>query len=144
DSLPPLSHVKPCLVGATGEPSLILLGDSHALMLKPAAEWSAKAAGKTAVVLGLTTCPPLQGVDVAYFSRNICCRSNDEMMDWLLWSRRAHSVVVAVLAARWSFYNEKDTPARDAVLPQLFWTDANRRRRAVSTIVGNALADFLT
>ena len=61
DSLPPLSHVKPCLVGATGAPSVMLLGDSHALMLKPAAEWSAKAAGKTAVMLGRDDVPAAAG-----------------------------------------------------------------------------------
>ena len=144
DTLPPLSHVKPCLVGATGEPSVMLLGDSHALMLKPAAEWSAKAVGKTAVVLGLTTCPPLQGVDVAYFSRNICFRSNDEILEWVRWSPQAHSVVGAVLAARWSFYNDQDTPAGDAVLPWLFWTEANGRRRDFSTIVGDGLTDLIT
>ena len=144
DSLPALSHVKPCLVGATGAPSVMLLGDSHALMLKPVAEWSAKAVGKTAVVLGLTTCPPLQGVDVAYFSRNICARSNDEILEWVRWSPQAHSVVGAVLGARWSFYNERDTPAGDAVLPRLFWTEANGRRRDYSTIVGDGLTDLIT
>ena len=144
DSLPPLSHVKPCLVGATGEPSVMLLGDSHALMLKPALEWSAKAVDKTAVVLGLTTCPPLQGVDVAYFSRNTCARSNDEILAWVRRSPQAHSVVGAMLAARWSFYNDQDTPAGDAVLPWLFWTEANGRRRDFSTIVGDGLTDLIT
>jgi peptidoglycan/LPS O-acetylase OafA/YrhL len=144
DSLPPLSHVKPCLVGATGAPSVMLLGDSHALMLKPAVEWSAKAAGKTAVVLALTTCPPLQGVDVAYFSRNTCFRSNDEILEWVRYSPQAHSIVGAVLTARWSFYNDQDTPARDAVLPWLFWTEANGRRRDFATIVGDGLTDMIT
>jgi hypothetical protein len=144
DSLPLLSHVKPCLVGATGEPSVMLLGDSHALMLKPAAQWSAKAVGKTAVVLGLTTCPPLQGVDVAYFSRNICFRSNDEILEWVRWSPQAHSIVGTMLAARWSFYNDQDTPADDAVLPWLFWTEANGRRRDFATIVGDGLTDLIT
>ncbi len=144
DTLPRLSHVKPCVVGAIGEPSVIVLGDSHALMLKPVAEWSAKAAGKTAVVLGLTTCPPIQGVDVAYFSRNICFRSNDEILEWLRWSPQARPITGAVLAARWSFYNEQDTPAGDAVLPRMFWTEANGHRRGFSTIVDNGLADLIS
>ena len=144
DTLPPLRHVKPCLVGATGEPSVMLLGDSHALMLKPALEWSAKAAGKTAVMLGLTTCPPLQGVDVAYFSRNICFHSNDEILEWVRYAPQAHSITGAILGARWSFYNDRDTPAGDAVLPWLFWTEANGRRRDFSTIVGDGLTDLIT
>jgi peptidoglycan/LPS O-acetylase OafA/YrhL len=144
DSLPRLSHVKPCAVGATGAPSVLVLGDSHALMLKPVAEWSATAAGKTAVVLGLTTCPPLQGVDVAYFSRNICFRSNDEILEWVRYSPQARSVAGAVLAARWSFYNGEDTPAGEAALPRLFWTEANGLRRDFSTIVGHGLTDLIT
>jgi hypothetical protein len=144
DTLPPLSHIKPCLVGATGEPSVMLLGDSHALMLKPALEWSAKAAGKAAVVLGVPTCPPLQGVDVDYFSRNTCFQSNEEILEWVRRSPKAQSVVGAVLAARWSFYNELDTPTGEAVLPWLFWTEANGRRRDFSTFVGDGLTDLIT
>ena len=118
------------------------MGDSHALVLTPIAEWSAKAEGKSAVMLGLTTCPPLQGVDVAYFRRSVCARSNDEILAWL--KTQPHPVTGAVLAARWSFYNEQDTPAGDAVLPSLFWSDAKGRSRDYSTILGEGLADFIT
>jgi peptidoglycan/LPS O-acetylase OafA/YrhL len=140
-SLPKFSHVKLCVVGAPNDPSVMVMGDSHALVLTPIAEWSAKAEGKSAVMLGLTTCPPLQGVDVAYFRRSVCARSNDEILTWL--KTQPHPVTGAVLAARWSFYNEQDTPAGDAVLPSLFWSDAKGRSRDYSTILGEGLADFI-
>ncbi|MEA2983072.1 MAG: hypothetical protein QOF09_4895, partial [Alphaproteobacteria bacterium] len=114
--LPGFTHVKPCVVGAPGEPTAMVVGDSHAMMLTPVAEWSAKAEGKAAVMLGLTTCPPLRGVEVAYFRTSNCASSNDEILGWLN-TRPPPPITGAVLAARWSFYNEQDTPAREAVLP---------------------------
>ena len=141
-NLPQFTRVKPCVVGAPGEPSVTVIGDSHAMMLTPIAEWSAKAEGKAAVILGLTTCPPLQGVDVAYFSASNCARSNDEILGWLR-TRPPHPIAGAVLAARWSFYNGQDTPAREAVLPSLFWNDAKGRGGDFATIVGQGLADFI-
>ena len=144
DSLPPLSHVKPCLVGATGEPSVMLLGDSHALMLKPAAEWSAKAAGKTAVVLGLTTCPPLQGVDVAYFSRNTCARSNDEILAWLRGRRRRiRSSARCWRRAGRSTTTRTPRPATP-FCPGCSGPRPMGRRRDFSTIVGDGLTDLIT
>jgi peptidoglycan/LPS O-acetylase OafA/YrhL len=140
--LPKFSHVKPCVVGAPGTPRVMVVGDSHALVLTPIAEWAAKAAGKAAVVMGLTTCPPLLGVDVAYFSRSVCARSNNEILGWL--ATPANPITGAVLAARWSFYNGQDTPAGDAVLPGLFWSDAGGRGRDFATIVGEGLAGFIT
>jgi peptidoglycan/LPS O-acetylase OafA/YrhL len=142
DGLPKFSHVKPCVVGAAGEPSVMVLGDSHALMLTPPAEWSASAAGKTAVVLGLTTCPPLQGIDVAYFSRSVCAGSNDEILAWLR-SPQGRTITGAILGARWSFYNGQDTPGGDAVLPRLFWRDGKGRAGDYSTTVGEGLADLI-
>jgi peptidoglycan/LPS O-acetylase OafA/YrhL len=141
-SLPKFSHVKPCVVGTPGEPNVMVMGDSHAMVLTPIAEWSAKAERKAAVVLGLTTCPPLQGVDVAYFSHSVCARSNDEILAWL--KTQPSPITGAMLAARWSFYNEQDTPAGDAVLPSLFWKDAKGRGRDYATMVGDGLADFIT
>jgi peptidoglycan/LPS O-acetylase OafA/YrhL len=141
--LPKFSHVKPCVVGAPGEPSVMVMGDSHALVLTPPAEWAAKAEGKAAVVLGVTTCPPLKDVDVTYFSKSTCARSNDEILAWL-GSPQGRAITGAVLAARWSFYNEQDTPARDSVLPQLFWSDAKGRSRDYATMMGEGLADFIT
>lgn len=141
-SLPKFSHVKPCVVGAPGDPTVMVMGDSHALVLTPIAEWAAKAERKAAVVLGLTTCPPLQGVDVAYFSRSICARSNNEILAWL--TTQPNPITGAILGARWSFYNEQDTPAGEAVLPSLFWSDAKGRGRDYATIVGQSLGDFIT
>ena len=120
------SHIKPCVVGAAGDPSVMFLGDSHALMMTQAAEWSARAVGRTAAVLGLTTCPPLRGVEVDYFTRRVCAASNEEVLAWVR-SERAHPIVGAVLTARWSYYNEQDTPAGDANLPWLLWSDPTRR-----------------
>jgi peptidoglycan/LPS O-acetylase OafA/YrhL len=142
-SLPKFKHVKPCVVGGPGDPGVIVIGDSHALILTPIAEWTAKAEGKPAIMLGLTTCPPLKGVDVAYFSRNTCAQSNDEVLAWLR-SPQAPPITGAVLAARWSFYNEQDTPAGDSVLPSLFWSDARGRTPDFATMVGEGLADFIT
>ena len=137
-SLPKFSHVKPCVVGAAGDPSVMVMGDSHALMLTPIAEWSAKAEGKTAVVLGLTTCPPLQGVDVAYFSRSVCARSNDEILDWLetpsrirsparCWRRAGRSTTSRTRRPRDAGLAEPVLERCQGAQPRLF---NDRRRRA--------------
>jgi peptidoglycan/LPS O-acetylase OafA/YrhL len=139
--LPEFRNVKPCVVGAPGEPSVMVMGDSHALVLRPIADWAGKAENKAAVVLGLTTCPPLLGVDVAYFRRSVCARSNDEILAWL--KAPQNPIAGAVLAARWSVYNGQDTPARDAVLPSLFWRDAKGRGTDFATMAGEGLSDFV-
>jgi hypothetical protein len=140
-NLPKFSNVQPCVVGSPGEPRVMVMGDSHSLVLRPIADWAGKAENKAAVVLGLTTCPPLQGVDVAYFSRSVCARSNNEILAWL--KTPQNPITGAVLTARWSFYNEQDTPAGEAVLPSLFWRDAKGRGSRFPEIAGEGLADFV-
>jgi hypothetical protein len=141
-SLPKFSFVKPCVVGAAGDPSVMFMGDSHALMLTPVAEWSARAASQSAVVLGVTTCPPLQGIDVDYFSKRTCLRNNNEILAWLATAKPP--ITGAVLAARWSFYNEQPTPARDAMLPRLHWSDAKGRDRDHTAMLATGLTDLMT
>jgi peptidoglycan/LPS O-acetylase OafA/YrhL len=140
-SLPNFTNVTPCVVGSPGEPRVMVMGDSHAMLLRPIADRAGKTENKAAVVLGLTSCPPLQGVDVAYFSRSICARSNNEVLAWL--KTPQNPITGAMLAARWSFYNEQDTPARDATLPSLFWREARGRGSDFATIAGEGLADFI-
>jgi peptidoglycan/LPS O-acetylase OafA/YrhL len=139
--LPKFSHMMPCVVGADAEPSVAVIGDSHALVLSPIAQDSAKALGKAAVIVSTSTCPPLLGVDVSYFVRSTCARTNNEILAWL--NGGQSSISGAVLAARWSFYNEQDAPGREGILPKLVWTDGKGRSRDYATMMGEGLADFI-
>ena len=76
--LPKFRHVRPCLVGVFGEPSVVFWGDSHAGMLKPVAEWLALSTGQTAVEFDKPSCPPVIGVDIDYYVKRSCAFSNDQ------------------------------------------------------------------
>ena len=115
--------MTPCVVGADAEPSVAVIGDSHALVLSPIAQDTAKALGKAAVVVATSTCPPLPGRRCLLL-RAAAPAPGPTTKSWLGSNGGRSTVGGAVLAARWSFYNEQDAPARDAILPQLVWTDA--------------------
>ncbi len=87
--------------------------------------------------------PAAPGRRCRLLRRSTCASTNNEILAWLNGGRS--TVAGAVLAARWSFYNEQDTPARDAdpaeaVLDR--WP-----RDAAATMrpsMGEGLADFIT
>jgi peptidoglycan/LPS O-acetylase OafA/YrhL len=146
--LPIFRYVQPCRVGQGRKPrtpnipNVMVMGDAHAEMLRPAMDWFGKVAGKEAMILALAMCPPLQGVDVNYFSWSKCAGSNDEVFH-LFESLPSDLITGTVLAARWSFYNGKETPGDDAALPRLFWSDRVRSRSSYSTMMGEGLADLI-
>ena len=139
---PTFTHVTPCLVGAVGNPSVLFWGDSHAIMLTPAAEWSARAQNRTAIVLGKTSCPPLLGIEVDFFVKRTCGDSNDEILAWIE-KQRTQPITGAVLAARWSLYNGKDTPNAEADLPRMVWRDASRPESDYASKLGGGLGETL-
>lgn len=140
--LPKFSHVTPCVVGTAGKPSVVFWGDSHAIMLTPVAEWSARAANRAAAIFGKTSCPPLLGIEIDYFVQRTCAISNDEILDWIK-TQQAPPVTGVVLAGRWSLYNEHDTPNGEADLPRMLWRDATRPRGTYADMLGGGLSDML-
>ena len=110
-------------------------------MLTPAAEWSARAQNRTAIVLGKTSCPPLLGIEVDFFVERTCGDSNDNSC--LDWKQRTQPITGAVLAARWSLYNGKDTPNAEADLPRMVWRDASRPESDNAGQHGSGLGETL-
>lgn len=138
-SAPRFPHVTACIVGGGKAPKVVYWGDSHALMLAPAAEWAAKTANDTAIILGKTSCPPLLGVEVDYFVTRTCAGSNDDVFGWL---RTQSSVSGVVLTARWNLYNGTPTPAGDPDVPRLYWRKDKAPGR-FADILRQALNDTL-
>ena len=109
---PQFRHVRSCLVGSSGDPRVLVWGDSHASMLAPAAEWTATAAQRTALVLGNPSCPPLLGLDVEYFVVRTCAENNRDIVRWL--NAPSSSIGGVLLPARWPYYSGLPTPAGGA------------------------------
>ncbi len=135
-------YVKPCLVGVADAPSVVVWGDSHALMLAPVAEWAARSAHGAAVILGKTSCPPLLGVEVDFFVARTCATSNDELLRWFQ-KQKDQTMTGVVLAARWLLYSGHNTPAGDAELPRLLWHDSDRPSSGYADIIDRGLTDML-
>jgi hypothetical protein len=139
--MPKFSHVNSCVVGAPGTPSVAFIGDSHALMLIPLAGWSAQDSNATAVVLGKTSCPPLQGVDVDFFVFRTCAASNDELIAWL--AKQPSPVTGAVLSGRWPLYDGEDPPNGEADLPRLLWNEPGHSGSGYETLLGTGLETMI-
>jgi peptidoglycan/LPS O-acetylase OafA/YrhL len=141
-SQPKLTYHTTCVVGVAGEPDVVFIGDSHARSLTPIAVWSARDAGRTAMVLARNVCPPLKGIEIAFWMQRTCVASNDQALSWILESH-AHPVVGVVLTARWPFYDERETPARETHLPRLLWNDAKRSGRDFETKLTAGVSDLI-
>jgi peptidoglycan/LPS O-acetylase OafA/YrhL len=139
-SLPKSRDIIHCIVGAADDPTVLFWGDSHALMLTPVAEWAARAENRTAVVLGQLSCPPLKGVEVDYYAVRTCAQDNGEILAWL---RQQRSITGLVLAARWSFYNGSVTPAGEANLPQLIWSESGHFGSSYAAFLRVGLTDLM-
>jgi peptidoglycan/LPS O-acetylase OafA/YrhL len=142
-SVPKLAWIIPCVTGAAADPSVVFWGDSHALMLKPVAEWSALDEGRSSVVLSKVSCPPLLGIEVDIFVRRSCAESNDEILAWIR-GRQAHPIIGVVLAARWLLYNNEETLAGDAELTRMLWRDADRSESDYLGMLEGSLGELLT
>jgi peptidoglycan/LPS O-acetylase OafA/YrhL len=94
-----------CTFGVPGAtPSTILWGDSHAGSLTFAIDESAKAAGRSGVLLSFNGCPPLGGATVARLAgsdRQTCDARNQEIAARIEHDPRIDTVV---LMAFWSSY----------------------------------------
>jgi hypothetical protein len=141
-SLPKLTYSLPCVAGSASAPSVVFWGDSHASSLAPVADWSARAAGQSAVVIGHSACPPLPGVEIAFFVHRTCAAHNDEVLAWVR-KELGKSLNGLVLSARWSFYSGQDTPARDASLPRPYWRDSGARSNNYDDLLSASLTDLL-
>ncbi|WP_277962023.1 acyltransferase family protein [Pseudomonas sp. RIT-To-2] len=98
-----------CRFGAARQdvtPDIAVFGDSHAEVLLPAFDASAKALGKTVVHIGLAGCPPLLGVDVARgnYEPGVCTALAQREYDYV----KANGIKKVILAARWTLYTEGD------------------------------------
>jgi hypothetical protein len=110
-------------------------------MLTPVAEWAASAESRAAVVLGQLSCPPLKGVDVDYYAVRTCAKNNGEILAWLGQQR---SITGLVLAARWSFYNGRVTPAGKVNLPHLVWSESRHFGSGYAAFLRTGLTDLMT
>jgi len=140
---PKFIHVTPCIVGVAVKPTVVFVGDSHAGMLAPVAEWSARAESRAGMVLSKTSCPPLLGIEIDFFVTRTCASSNDEILAWIE-KQSAPAISGAVLAGRWMLYSETDTPDGEADLPRMLWSDASRPHGSYFDRLGGGLTAMLT
>jgi len=138
--LPHSKDFNSCLVGGNGTPRVVYWGDSHAGMLNPIADWSARSEHHTAVLFGNPGCPPLLGIEADY-SDHSCLGGNDAVLSWIK-ARPDYSISGVVLSARWLFYNEKETPSGQTQLPHLFWRDG--RSASYSEMLFGGLHDLIS
>jgi len=99
-----------CVIGeASGEPTFILWGDSHARALISAVNASAQRVGNTGYVASKPGCPPLLGIERA--GRTECFDFNETMQSYI---KQNPTIDTVVLAAHWAGvaegtrYNEED------------------------------------
>ncbi len=85
-------------------PDVAVFGDSHAEVLLPAFDASAKAVGKTVVHIGLAGCPPLLGVDVARGNHEpgVCPALAQREYDYV----KANGIRKVILVSRWTLYTD--------------------------------------
>jgi peptidoglycan/LPS O-acetylase OafA/YrhL len=85
-------------------PDVAVFGDSHAEVLLPAFDASAKALGKTVVHIGLAGCPPLLGVDVARgnYDPGVCPTLAQREYDYV----KANGIHKVILVSRWTLYTD--------------------------------------
>ena len=87
-------------------PDVAVFGDSHAEVLLPAFDASAKALGKTVVHIGLAGCPPLLGIDVARgnYEPGVCPALAQREYNYV----KANGIKKVILISRWTLYTEGD------------------------------------
>jgi len=132
----------PCFTGGNGDPSVMFWGDSHAGMITPIAEWSARANGQTAVVFWRPACPPGLGIEIDFFTNSVCAAFNDYASAWLE-KQRANPIKGVVLAARWAFYDGKDVPTGAAEVPRMVSRDGHGAATGYSDILYGGLNELL-
>lgn len=89
--------VHSCLLGVPGEPSVVLLGDSHAYAIADELDAALSREGRSGVLLH-TLCHPIPGLSDSLGNRADCGRANARMIE-LATSQTVTEVIVAV---RWT------------------------------------------
>ncbi len=90
--------LRACTLGKrTGEPSFLLVGDSHARAIAPSVQASALRAGVTGIVVYRAACPILLEVHIS----SLCDSFLEKMTDYI----QAHpNFKTIILSSRWSLY----------------------------------------
>nr|MDJ0941121.1 acyltransferase family protein [Woeseiaceae bacterium] len=94
-----------CTVGADTDPTIAIVGDSHARELAWFLGEAAATEGLSAKVLVYSSCPPIRGVRRIDLAQDNCPRNNDDVFAYL---RDSDDISHVVLAARWTLYLETD------------------------------------
>jgi peptidoglycan/LPS O-acetylase OafA/YrhL len=92
-----------CEIGAkVKNASFVIIGDSHALALKPGFDIAGKELGKKGIFIGYSLCPALLGVHSIRDDRNIrsCIKLNDKTFNYLV----ENKIKKIFLISRWSHY----------------------------------------
>lgn len=102
---------RDCRIGAEGEPSFLLWGDSHAAALTPAIAWTAARAGRTGVLIESDGCFPVFGLsqdEMTRIDRDRCRVRSRELARFLV----AHpELKTVIMTARW-YRGEEYSPVR--------------------------------
>ena len=102
----PLNSKTLCRIGAPGEPTLLVWGDSHAHAMLPAFDVAFKRLGVAAWFAAESGCAPLPGTRISFGGRdNWRCREFNDKVIGFLSIRRGLSQVV--LVAAWDAYSNE-------------------------------------
>lgn len=119
---------RDCRIGAEGEPSFLLWGDSHAAALTPAIAWAAARAGRTGVLIESDGCFPVLGLsqdEMTRSDRDRCRVRTRELARFLVAHPELRTVV---MTARWYRGERYDAAPLSAALGQtVAWLSGNGR-----------------
>lgn len=97
-----IPKVDECVVGSSVEPTVAIIGDSHARALANYIETQLDQLDISAVQLSRRGCPPILNLERVGHSRD-CATLNADVYDYFA---RNENLEIAVISARWTFYLE--------------------------------------
>lgn len=95
-----------CTLGAEGEPTFLLWGDSHSLSLAHGVDLAAKSENVSGRFLGKSVCPPALGTQNFMASDVACSDFNSSVIGYL---DQHPSIQKAILVGVWFIYDERST-----------------------------------
>jgi peptidoglycan/LPS O-acetylase OafA/YrhL len=103
-----ISFEGACHLGAPGDPTVLVWGDSYAHAMMSSLDSALRELGLSAAFVGRSGCPPLPGASVALRGRSNwkCSTFNQEVLSAL---SREHRIDTVVLAAAWNHYVDPRT-----------------------------------
>jgi peptidoglycan/LPS O-acetylase OafA/YrhL len=132
-----------CKAGDSSEPTTLILGDSHAMLLSVAADALGRSGGGSALMAALYNCPALLNIEIADANLSARCRERTEAVLRWLQSEQGSKIRGIVLMSRWAFYSGKRSPSRsERRFPRLRLQDRSRGGDFNSVLSGG-LADLL-